>query len=72
MSKTKGVFAALSCLLLHLIVENVPRFLCAATSSLMARFHSIQSGRARASFSMEGGWVKSQPSLAADSAPLAW
>ena len=62
---------ALCCLLLPVVADHVPSFLCAATSSLMACFHSGQSGRARASFSFAGGLDKSQPSLAPDCDPVA-
>jgi len=70
MSNKKRVLTALLCLLLPSLVDHVPRFLCVATSSLMSCFHSGHSGRARASFSLSGGLVKSQLSLDADPARL--
>jgi len=71
MSTTKCVLTAACCLLLLLVLDHVPSFLCAATFSLISCFHSGQSERARTSFSLAGGLVKSQPSLAAGSIPLA-
>ena len=71
MSNTKQVLTVFCFSLLTLVLHQVPSCLCATTLSLMAFCHKSQSGQARASFSFAGGLVKSQPSLAADSEPLA-
>ena len=70
MSYTYRVLTALR-LLSFLILDHVPSFLCAKYSSFSAAFHSGQSERARASFALVGGLLRSQADLAPPKGPAA-